>query len=142
MTFGTLGAMMACDAILGRTNPWSALFDPGRKVSAGNWWTYLKENIDYPYLLMRDHLIRGASVDVHSLERGEGKIVSIDGKKVAAFRPAQGEVVLRSPVCPHLKCIVAWNASEKTWDCPCHGSRFTGAGEVISGPAEAPLARL
>ena len=79
---------------------------------------------------------------LRGLQREHGKILSLDGKKVAAYRDAHGKLSLCSPVCTHLKCIVAWNDAEKTWDCPCHGSRFTPTGEVISGPAEEPLEKL
>jgi len=70
---------------------------------------------------------------------GEGMLVKVEGKKVAAYRDDTGKLALLSPVCTHLKCIVKWNAADKTWDCPCHGSRFKPTGEVFSGPAEEPL---
>ena len=61
-------------------------------------------------------------------------------KEVAVYRSADGEFVERSAVCPHLGCIVQWNDAEKTWDCPCHGSRFAKTGTVINGPANSDLA--
>jgi Rieske Fe-S protein len=73
---------------------------------------------------------------------GEGKILKLDGKKVAAYRDSGTRLILLSPVCTHLKCIVRWNAADKTWDCPCHGSRFKPTGEVLSGPAETPLEKV
>lgn len=142
MTFGTLGAMMAVDALAGRKNPWTDLFDVHRKKVRGGAWDYLKENKDYPYYMVRDWLggTEGDSLD--ALPRNQGKILRLDGKKVAAYRDGQGVTTLCSPVCPHLQCIVAWNNAEQTWDCPCHGSRFTATGAVISGPAEEDLKRL
>ena len=74
-----------------------------------------------------------------TLAPGEGKLLSLSGETVAAFRDSQGVLSLRSPTCTHLGCLVRWNAAEKTWDCPCHGSRFKPTGEVISGPAEKAL---
>lgn len=142
MTFGTLGAMMAADAVMKRKNPWSELFDPGRKRLLGGTWTYLKENTDYPYYLLRDRLAGAEGESLRALRKGQGKILRLDGKKVAAHRDEQGKVSLCSPVCTHLKCIVGWNEAEGTWDCPCHGSRFKPNGEVISGPAEEPLEKL
>ena len=65
--------------------------------------------------------------------------LSLNGRKLAAYRDAKGKIALRSPVCTHLKCIVGWNNAEKTWDCPCHGSRCTPTGEVLAGPAEEAL---
>lgn len=142
MTFGTLGAMMAVDKLLHRTNPWEDLFDINRKKILGGTWSYLVENKDYPYHLVRDWLARGDGDSTDQLARGEGKILKLDGKKVAAYRNDQGALSLCSPICTHLKCIVDWNSAEKTWDCPCHGSRFQPTGEVISGPAEEPLEKL
>jgi glycine/D-amino acid oxidase-like deaminating enzyme/nitrite reductase/ring-hydroxylating ferredoxin subunit len=142
MTFGTVGAMMARDAVLKRKNPWINLFDPGRKKLLGGAWTYLKENKDYPYYLLRDHLGGSAGKSLDDLKNGQGKILNLEGRKVAAYRNDDGEVSICSPVCTHLKCIVAWNEAERTWDCPCHGSRFKPGGEIISGPAEEPLERL
>lgn len=142
MTFGVLGAMMAVDWTLGRKNPWADLFDPHRKKLLGGTWRYVVENKDYPYYLMRDMLGHGEGSSVENLERGHGRIVELDGRKVAAYRNEKGKVILRSPVCTHLQCIVHWNDAERTWDCPCHGSRFKPTGEVISGPAEKPLRPL
>lgn len=139
LTFGTLGGMMISDAILERANPWTELFHPSRTALTRGLWDYLKENVDYPYYMIRD---RFAGADAHSLravKREQGRIIERDGAKVTAYRDRAGAVTLRSAVCTHMGCAVAWNTAERTWDCPCHGSRFKPTGEVISGPAEAPL---
>jgi glycine/D-amino acid oxidase-like deaminating enzyme/nitrite reductase/ring-hydroxylating ferredoxin subunit len=141
MTFGTLGAMMACDGILGRRNPWRELFAIDRKKLSAV-WDYLKENADYPYYLIRDRFAGAEGRSVRTVKRGEGKIIDFRATRVAAYRDSGGAVTLRSPVCTHMGCSVAWNAAEQTWDCPCHGSRFTATGAVISGPAETPLRDL
>ena len=104
LTFGTLAAMMATDAILGRRNPWVDLFEPARKVIHGGTWDYVTENKDYPYYMVRD------------------RVAGAEG-----------------PTCTHMGCVTRWNKAERSWDCPCHGSRFRPNGPVISGPAEAPL---
>ncbi len=142
MTFGTLSAMMAVDALSGRKNPWAEIFDVHRKKIVGGTWRYLKENKDYPYYLVRNWLATSEGKSLRALKPNEGKILNLDGKKVAAHRDARGQVTLCSPICTHLGCIVAWNNSEQTWDCPCHGSRFKPNGEVISGPAETPLEKV
>ena len=139
MTFGTLSAMMAVDAVLKRKNPWQDLFDIHRKKFRGGTLTYINENKDYPYYMLRDWLAKADGKSVEALRPGEGRILSLDSHKVAAYRGPNGQVSLCSPVCTHLQCIVGWNKAEKTWDCPCHGSRFKPTGEVISGPAEEPL---
>jgi glycine/D-amino acid oxidase-like deaminating enzyme/nitrite reductase/ring-hydroxylating ferredoxin subunit len=142
MTFGTLGAMMAVDAFLARKNPWADLFQVHRTKIRGGTWDYLKENKDYPYYLLRDWLGGAEGKSLRTVKRNQGKILNLDGRKVAAYRDPQGKVTLCSPVCTHLKCIVAWNDAESTWDCPCHGSRFSATGEVMAGPAEKPLEKI
>jgi glycine/D-amino acid oxidase-like deaminating enzyme/nitrite reductase/ring-hydroxylating ferredoxin subunit len=138
-TFGTLAAMMARDAVLGIPNPWQDLFDVGRKKIKGGAWDYLKENIDYPYYMLKDRLAGADRTPLRELRRGEGKVLSIDGRSVAAWRAENGALTLLSPVCTHMGCVVGWNVAERTWDCPCHGSRFKPDGHVLSGPAETPL---
>jgi len=140
MTFGTLGAMMAADVFARRKNPWSQLFDVHRKKWLGGTWNYLVENKDYPFYLVKQWLAKPGARSLRSVKRGEGKIVVMDGAKVAAYRDEKGKLSAKSAVCPHMGCIVRWNGVEKTWDCPCHGSRFQATGEVMAGPAETPLA--
>jgi len=139
MTFGTVAAIMARDWTTGRKNPWTDLFAVDRKKIKGAAWNYLRENKDYPYYMIKDRLARPEADSVRELKPGEGMIVGRRGKKVAAFRDANGNIHRLSPVCTHLGCLVRWNPSESTWDCPCHGSRFKPTGEVIAGPAEDPL---
>ena len=141
MTFGTLAGMMARDAVVGRSSPWRELFDPGRTRIRGGLWDYITENKDYPYYLIRDRFTGVEGQTLRRLRRGEGKILELDGERVAAYRDADGHVTRLSPICTHMGCVVAWNAAERTWDCPCHGSRFEAKGKVLSGPAESPLSR-
>ncbi|HUR47098.1 MAG TPA: FAD-dependent oxidoreductase [Candidatus Saccharimonadales bacterium] len=141
-TLGTLSAVMVRDRYLGRKNPWFDLFQVGRTKFHGGTWRYITENLDYPYYMLRDRLARAEGNSVDQLKFGEGKILSIDGRKVAAYRAPDGKVSLCSPVCTHLKCIVRWNDAASTWDCPCHGSRFHPTGEVLSGPAETALEKI
>jgi glycine/D-amino acid oxidase-like deaminating enzyme/nitrite reductase/ring-hydroxylating ferredoxin subunit len=138
MTFGTLAGIMARDLASGVKNPWRELFDPHRKKLRGV-VDYLIENKDYPFYLVRDRLAGGEESDLAQLQPGDGKIVRLGKEKVAAYRELDGTVKKLSPVCPHLGCIVHWNGAEKTWDCPCHGSRFAPNGERLGGPAEDPL---
>jgi glycine/D-amino acid oxidase-like deaminating enzyme/nitrite reductase/ring-hydroxylating ferredoxin subunit len=142
LTFGTLSAMMAADRILGRDNPWRELFDAGRTKVRGGLWNYIRENTDYPYYTIRDRFAGAEARSLRSIKRGEGKILERDGQKVAASRNSDGSVTMVSAICTHMGCVVDWNEAERTWDCPCHGSRFKPNGAVIGGPAETPLARV
>ena len=139
LTFGTVGAMIVSDQILARPSPWIELFDPHRGALRHGLWTYLKENADYPYYRLRDRFAGAEGKSLRAVERGQGKVVEYRGEKVAAFRDADGTLSVRSAVCTHMGCIVAWNDAERSWDCPCHGSRFTPGGDVIAGPARDPL---
>jgi glycine/D-amino acid oxidase-like deaminating enzyme/nitrite reductase/ring-hydroxylating ferredoxin subunit len=139
LTFGTLGAMMCADAILGRSNPWTELFDPGRGAVRRGLWEYIKENADYPYYMIRDRFAGAEGRSLRSVKRGHGAIIDRSGSKIAVYRNESGATTVRSAVCTHMGCLVAWNPAERTWDCPCHGSRFKPDGAVISGPAESPL---
>jgi len=142
LTFGTLAGMMMSDSILGRSNPWRELFDPGRKALTRGVWDYLKENVDYPYYLIRDRFAGADAQSLRAVKRGQGKIIERNGAKLAVYRDQAGAVTVRSATCTHMGCIVAWNTAERTWDCPCHGSRFKPSGDVISGPAEVPLSKV
>ena len=139
MTFGTLGAMMARDHIVGRRNPWQDLFSAHRKKLRGGTWDYLKENKDYPYYYLKDRLATPEAKSLRAIKRGHGKIVMVNGQRAAVSRDEDGKLTIKSAMCSHMGCVVRWNDAEKTWDCPCHGSRFHATGKVFAGPAEADL---
>lgn len=142
LTFGTLAGMMARDAVLDERNPWQEIFDPGRKKVAGGLGTLVRENLDYPWHLIVDRLREDRTAGPGSVAAGSGKVFRIRGRHVACHRTAGGELLMVDAICTHLGCLVRFNDAEKTWDCPCHGSRFGVDGKVIGGPAEEPLERL
>ena len=142
MTFGTLSAMMFADRVTGaRTRGPSSSIPDARQIKGGL-WDYLKENKDYPYYLIRDRFAGGGERSLRAIPRGTGEVIDVDGQPAAAYRGLDGEIHVRSAVCTHMGCYVHWNEAERTWDCPCHGSRFKVTGEVIAGPAEASLAEI
>lgn len=135
MTFGTLGGMLVSDQILGRENAWAPLFDATRVHPVASVKNFVSENKDFPAYFIKDRLSRPEEHSTDDVKHGEGKIISVSGKKIAAYRAPDGRVHCMSPVCPHMGCHVHWNGAESSWDCPCHGSRFDAAGKVINGPA-------
>ncbi len=137
MTHGTIAGILLCDLIVGRTSPWQELYDPARKrVSAGG--TFLKENLNVAAQYAQ--WISPAEVDsIEQIPLGSGAVMRQGLKKLAVHRDENGHTYIHSAVCTHLGCIVSWNSTEKTWDCPCHGSRFDAYGEVINGPAFSSL---
>ena len=141
LTFGTVSAMMAADRILGRKNPWIDLFDINRKKIGGA-WDYVSENKDYPYYLVRDRFAGTEGRSLRSVRRGQGKVLEYHGEQAAVSRDPDGAITVRSAICTHMGCLVDWNEAERTWDCPCHGSRFRPDGSVIGGPAESPLPEI
>jgi len=136
ITLGTFSAIMIREAITGHPEPWTEIFNPHRKRPAAL-WRYLRENKDFPLHFVKDHL--AATMALEDIKPTTGAIVNIDGKKCAVSSDEQGNRTILSATCPHLGCIVQWNGAEKTWDCPCHGSRFTSSGDLIQGPAESRL---
>ena len=106
MTFGTLAAIMACDAAKGRKNPWSELFDPHRKKVCGGTWDYIRENLDYPFYMIKDRLSGSEGTTTRGLKPGTGKILTLKGRRVAAYRDPKGNLVTLSPSCTHLGCLV------------------------------------
>jgi len=141
-TLGTLAALMARDRYLNRDNPWFSLLDVKRSPLNGGAGRYLQENADFPYYFIRDRLRRPEGDALDAVARNEGKIISYQKKRVAAYRDGEGKLTLLAPQCTHMKCLVRWNSAAGSWDCPCHGSRFRPTGEVLGGPAEKPLQRL
>ena len=140
MTHGTIAGILIADLILGRPNPWAALYDPGRvTLRASGEFAREAANMAAQYV---DWLTGGDVESVDQIAKDSGAVVRRGAAKIAVYRDATGELHERSAVCPHLGCIVAWNPAERTWDCPCHGSRFAKFGEVINGPANIGLVRL
>jgi Rieske Fe-S protein len=140
MTHATIGGMLITDLILRRTNPWEHLYAPGRKTIKAI-RTYAKENLNVAGHFA-DHLTGGDVADVAALAPGSGAVVRRGTRKLAVYRDDAGSLRAYSAMCTHVGCVVRWNKLEKSWDCPCHGSRFEPDGEVINGPARAPLAAV
>ena len=140
MTHGTIASMLLTDLIMGRPNEWESLYDPSRirLRAAGD---FARENLNVAKKY--GEWVEGGDVDnVDDIPPGGGAVIRRGMKKIAVFRSENGEVYQHSAKCPHLGCVVHWNNVEKTWDCPCHGSRFDKFGSVINGPAITDLAPI
>jgi Rieske Fe-S protein len=137
MTHGTIAGILIADLVMGRENPWARLYDPSRKTirAAG---TYVKEtaNMAAQY---GDWAKAGEVSSASRIGKDEGAILRQGVNLVAAYRDSRGLLHELSAVCPHLGCIVHWNSAARTWDCPCHGSRFDRTGKVLNGPANRDL---
>ncbi|OJH37832.1 FAD-dependent oxidoreductase [Cystobacter ferrugineus] len=140
MTFGTLAAMILSDLILGRDNRYASLYDATRVKPVAGARDFVHENAEVAFHFVADRLARPDTHDLSDVPPGEGRIVEVEGRKVAVYREASGGVHALSPVCTHLGCHVHWNNAERSWDCPCHGGRYSPTGEVLNGPPVKGLA--
>jgi Rieske Fe-S protein len=136
ITHGIMAGIMLPELIVRGSHPWAELYKPSR-ISLRSAGTLIKHNVD-AMIQFADYIKPPESIE--GIERGEGRVIMRHGKRIAAYRDDEGMLHERSAVCTHLKCIVEWNSTEKSWDCPCHGSRFDPHGNVLNGPAVAPLA--
>ncbi len=139
ITFGTLTAMILADQVLKVKNPWSELYDATRVKPLAQARAYLAENVDFPAHLARDRVAAGEAKSADEVPRGQGRLLRAGGKMLAVYRDEAGTLHARSAVCTHLGCQVRWNNAERSWDCPCHGSRFDVDGSVLNGPATKAL---
>lgn len=140
MTNSVVAGMLLRDLISGRENEWAGLYDP-RRATLRAAAEFMRENLDVA-ATFRDYVTPGDARSVEELAPGQGAIVRRGLAKVAAYRDEAGALHLRSAVCTHAGCVVRWNALERVWDCPCHGSHFAVDGTPLQGPATAPLAEV
>ncbi|PGS03504.1 FAD-dependent oxidoreductase [Bacillus pseudomycoides] len=141
MTTGTAAAQLLKDSITKIDNPYKELFAPSRFHADPDIKTFVSQNLD-----VAKHLIEGklefALRKPEDLENGEGAVVRVHGKRAGAYKDNEGKLHIVDTTCTHLGCEVEWNSGDCTWDCPCHGSRFSIEGDVIEGPADKPLKRV
>jgi glycine/D-amino acid oxidase-like deaminating enzyme/nitrite reductase/ring-hydroxylating ferredoxin subunit len=141
ITNGTAAGMILSDLISGRDNPWAEVFDATRIKPLAGAKSFIAENVGTGAQLIGGYLQgRGPSLD--EVPAGEAAILKLEGKRVAVFRDEGGRLHAVSAVCTHMGCVLGWNPVDRTWDCPCHGSRFALDGSVIHGPATTSLERM
>lgn len=138
MTNGTAAALLFRDIILKEKNKFRELYTPSRFHMNPSLKNFLVENAN-----VVGHLIKGKleipQKCIRDLSNDEGAVVDIDGHRKGAYKDAEGKLHIVDTTCTHIGCEVEWNNGERSWDCPCHGSRFSYTGEVLEGPAEKPL---
>jgi glycine/D-amino acid oxidase-like deaminating enzyme/nitrite reductase/ring-hydroxylating ferredoxin subunit len=141
LTYGTLAAKIISDDILVIDNKWKDTYKASRLTPLASAKNFVKENANVAYEMVKDWLVNDVE-KFSEVRTYEGKIMEIDGSKHGVHRDGDGKLHIVSAVCPHMGCIVHWNTAEQSWDCPCHGSRFSKEGEVLEGPAIHPLKKL
>lgn len=135
MTFGTVAALLVSDLIMGRPNEWEPLYHATRIKPWSSAGEFVKENSSYPVHFIGDRLARPDAQSLSDIAPGEGKTVRVGDQRLAVYRDIEHKLHFLSATCPHMGCLVKFNGAERTWDCPCHGSRFTVDGEVLDGPS-------
>jgi glycine/D-amino acid oxidase-like deaminating enzyme/nitrite reductase/ring-hydroxylating ferredoxin subunit len=142
MMFGTLSGSIISDQILGVENRYSDLFSPSRLKPVAGFTEFVKENADVVWHFVADRFGTDDLDTLAQLNNDEGKIVDFKGEKLAIHKDDHGKVTALSPVCTHAGCIVNFNPAEQSWDCPCHGGRFSVSGKVICGPPRKDLQQI
>lgn len=139
MTFGTIAGMLLADEITGRPNPWSDLYAANRVKPLATFESLLAEGARVVQHLVGDRIGDTRSGTLAEIGRGEGAVLVINDRNIAVYRDLQGRLHAMSAVCTHARCIVNWNSTEQSWDCPCHGGRYSPLGDVLNGPPVAGL---
>jgi glycine/D-amino acid oxidase-like deaminating enzyme/nitrite reductase/ring-hydroxylating ferredoxin subunit len=137
---GTVAGIILSDLIMGRDNPWAEVFDATRIKPMAGGTSFVKENIGTGAHLVEGY-VRRRPRSFADLSPGEAAVLKLRGEQLAVLKDEQGAVHAISAVCTHLGCVLGWNPVDRTWDCPCHGSRFAIDGRVLHGPATTDLER-
>ncbi|MCI1695070.1 FAD-dependent oxidoreductase [Aneurinibacillus aneurinilyticus] len=141
MTNSTVAALLIRDLIMEKDNPYHELYSPSRFNADPSVKNFITQNID-----VAKHLVQGKLEIIHKkpedLANGNGDVVTVNGQRAGAYRDDNGTLHIINTTCTHMGCEIEWNSGDRTWDCPCHGSRFSIHGDVIEGPAEIPLKRI
>jgi hypothetical protein len=142
MIFGTITSQILGDLILTGSNKYQRLFDPGRIRPITGFTNFVKEQAAVVWDFVKDKVFAEKVKALSELSEGEAKVVKWEGESYAVYKEKEGKLHLLKSKCPHAKCEVRWNSAEISWDCPCHGSRFTVEGKVLTGPSVKNLLRI
>ena len=142
MMLGSIAAKILTDLILGKLTKYEKVFSPSRIKPIDGFTEFVKENADVAYHFIADRFKVHQTDSIKRLGPGTGKVVEVDGQKIAAYKDMEDKVHALNPVCAHAGCIVGWNAAELSWDCPCHGARFDIDGKILTGPATKVLQKV
>jgi nitrite reductase/ring-hydroxylating ferredoxin subunit len=134
LTWGTVAGVLLSRMLLDQRHPLEDILSPGRVTITASARDVISENLDVMRRFVVDRFARGKPIEDREITPGTGQVVSRDGRMVAIYRDDAGLLHRFSPVCTHAGCIVHWNEAEHTWDCPCHGGRYSATGKCFSGP--------
>ncbi len=135
MTWGTLASEIIADLIQRKDNELAEIVSPSRIEIQASATTAIQENVNAVFHLVTDRFMADSKAELDEIPKGEGKVIQYQGDQVAVYREDTGGFVFVSAICPHMGCTVQFNTAEKSWDCPCHGSRFDTDGNLMNMPA-------
>jgi Rieske Fe-S protein len=137
MTNSIASSMILRDLIISGKSPWRDVYNPSRLTISASTKNFVVENLNVAEQLIGGKL---SAVPNHvEIKPCEGKLVEANGQRAGAYRDEQGKLHVVDTTCTHMGCELNWNSAETSWDCPCHGSRFSNEGDIIEGPAVRPL---
>lgn len=142
MTCSHISAITLSDIIVKGDSEYKDVFNPARVKPVAGFSNFVKEAADVVQKFIGDRLSKEKINDLAELARGEAKVVKFEGHTLALYKDEEGQIHAVNSACTHIKCIVGWNEAEKSWDCPCHGSRFSFDGEMLTGPARKDLEQI
>jgi glycine/D-amino acid oxidase-like deaminating enzyme/nitrite reductase/ring-hydroxylating ferredoxin subunit len=142
MTYSHVAALTLSAIVFGKKTEYEDLFKPGRIKPVAGFTEFIKHNADVVKQFVGRWFGQDKLHEAAELAHGEGKLVNYEGESLALYKDESGVIHAVNPACTHVKCSVAWNAAEKSWDCPCHGARYSVDGEVLTGPASKDLEKI
>ncbi len=142
MTCGTISAVVLSDILLNGESEYRKLLDPNRLKPIAGFTNFVKEQADVVGKMIGGWVSSEKIEELSDLAKGEAKVVKYESHKLAIYKDETGRIHAVNPVCPHAKCIVEWNTAEQSWDCPCHGSRFSADGILLTAPASHDLEEI
>jgi Rieske Fe-S protein len=142
MTGSHISAIMLTDILVKGESEYQSLFNPNRIKPVAGFSNFVKEAADVVQKFIGDRFSKEKITELAELAPGEAKVVKYEGHTLALYKDEEGALHAVNSACTHIKCIVGWNTAEKTWDCPCHGSRFSYDGTMINAPARKDLEQI
>jgi len=142
MVYSQVATIVLSDLIVTGASAYKDLYDPNRIKPIAGFANFIRENADVVKNLVSGLVTRSQLESLSDLAHGEGKVVVFENHKIALYKDGDGNLHVLNPTCTHLKCSVAWNAAELSWDCPCHGARYAIDGNVLNGPASINLKKI
>ncbi|OQP50053.1 oxidoreductase [Niastella koreensis] len=142
MVYSQVATILLTDLITTGASAYASLYNPNRIAPVAGFANFIKENADVIKNLVSGLVTRTQLESLSGLAHNEGRVVVFEGHKIAMYKDGNGNLHVLNPTCTHLKCSVSWNAAELSWDCPCHGARYSIDGVVLNGPANMDLKKI